>query len=949
MTYTYTILNYPAADTNLPAYGINDSGQIVGIYQQPNSLFYGFLYSNGSYTTINDPLATQGTEAYGINDSGQIVGDYYGGNSGIHGFLYSNGSYATLSDPSGIATDAHGINDSGQIVGSYLDSSLLFHGFIYSNRAYTTLDDPSGTSTIANGINNSGQIVGTYQNSSGYHGFLYSHGSYTTIDDPLGTQGTEAYGINQSGEIVGYYIDSSGIYHGFVYNNGTYTTIADPLPANQHTTVFGINDLGEIVGYAGGNAFGIGPGYLGIPNIPNPTVVADRAHVQEGDSIRANAAHGVLANDSDPIPHDTLTVSAVDGQANNVGHAIAGTFGTLKLNADGSYTYDATDHDKHDAADRHKHHAADHDKHDAADHHKHHAASDGVGLDTFTYTAQDGAGGTATTTLTVVVTEPDQSHFGGTAGVTKDHHAVTTDFHTNKDEGHFHHADLANLAAMARSIFHQVGATEVAQPELTTLVSFNSTNGSLPLGGLIADAHGNLFGTTNEGGRDQGGTVFEVAKTADGYASTPTTLVSFNITDGRQPYGSLFADAHGNLFGTTAGGGANGAGTVFEIAKTADGYASTPTTLVSFNGTNGADPLAGLIADGHGDFFGTTAEGGANDAGTVFEVAKTAHGYASTPATLVSFNGANGLHPEASLIADAHGNLFGTTLEGGANGAGTVFEVAKTAHGYASTPTTLISFDDPHAPGPQGSEAGLIADNHGNLFGTTIIGGAYGDGMVFEIAKTADGYASTPTTLVSFNGTNGAFPSPFGSLIADAHGDLFGMTAGGGANDRGTVFEITKTADGYASTPTTLINFNGTNGWRPFGSLIADNHGDLFGTTTLGGPTHDGTVFEITGSGFGGPPDVKGGHGSFSAQSDGSGGASITDPPPANMVSHTNDTFLSRPISGSKRLPSSTYTTTRLTHLSPSSPSSLNYFLSRTKMQRIYPMMLPIPRMMLRC
>ena len=100
---------------------------------------------------------------------------------------------------------------------------------------------------------------------------------------------------------------------------------------------------------------------------------------------------------------------------------------------------------------------------------------------------------------------------------------------------------------------------------------------------------------------------------------------------------------------------------MFEIAKTAHGYASTPTTLVSFNGTNGANPQGGLIADAHGDLFGTTSQGGANGDGTVFEIAKTAHGYASTPTTLVSFNATNS---SGSLIADRHGDLFGTTAGG---------------------------------------------------------------------------------------------------------------------------------------------------------------------------------------------------------------------------------------------------------------------------------------------
>jgi uncharacterized repeat protein (TIGR03803 family) len=409
---------------------------------------------------------------------------------------------------------------------------------------------------------------------------------------------------------------------------------------------------------------------------------------------------------------------------------------------------------------------------------------------------------------------------------------------------------------------------------LTTLASFDGADGAAPYVSLIADADGDLFGTTIGGGADGYGTVFEIAKTAGGYANTPTTLVSFNGADGRLPQGSLIADVNGDLFGTTELGGGNNDGTVFEIFKTAAGYASTPITLVSFNGADGSLPTGSLIADGNGDLFGTTTgldfNGNTLNDGAVFEIAKTAGGYASAPTTLVSFNGANGEEPFASLIADAHGDLFGTTGGGGANEDGTVFEIAKTAGGYASTPTTLASFNGTDGDTPLGS---LIADSHGDLFGTTE-GGANSDGTVFEIVKTPTGYASTPTTLVGFNGANGSLPAV--SLIADANGDLFGTTIEGGANDDGTVFEIKKTAAGYASAPTTLVGFNGTKGSLPNGSLIADANGDLFGTTEQGGPGGDGTVFEITGGGFAlvaAPPPIV--TGDILWQNTGSGQASI--------------------------------------------------------------------------
>jgi uncharacterized repeat protein (TIGR03803 family) len=389
------------------------------------------------------------------------------------------------------------------------------------------------------------------------------------------------------------------------------------------------------------------------------------------------------------------------------------------------------------------------------------------------------------------------------------------------------------------------GIDKSKSPKLTTLVSFTGDDGEEPGANLITDAAGNLFGTAFGGGADGDGTVFEIAKTKTGYASAPTTLVSFTGSDGQYPAGALIADAAGDLFGTTSGGQTDPDGTVFEIVKTKHGYASAPTTLVSFTGADGRQPFGSLITDAAGDLFGTTDEGGSDDLGTVFEIAKTKGGYASAPTTLVSFTGSDGSSPFGSLIADAAGDLFGTAYGGGAHGEGTVFEIAKTKSGYADAPTTLVSFTGADGEGPDGS---LIADAAGDLFGTTSSGGSNGDGTVFEIVETKSGYASAPTTLVSFTGADGL--SPGTDLIADADGNLFGTTDAGGTGGDGTVFEITKTKSGYASTPTTLVNFTGANGANPFAGLIANAAGDLFATASAGGPDGDGTVFEITNSGF---------------------------------------------------------------------------------------------------
>jgi hypothetical protein len=235
--------------------------------------------------------------------------------------------------------------------------------------------------------------------------------------------------------------------------------------------------------------------------------------------------------------------------------------------------------------------------------------------------------------------------------------------------------------------------------------------------------------------------VFEIAKTVDGYASTPTSLISFtDSANGTGPNGALITDAAGDLFGTVGGGNftTNGAttGYVFEIAKTAGGYASTPTILATFNGTDSANPGGPLIADAAGDLIGTAGGG----VGTIFEIVKTTNGYASTPVTLVDFPSTDGEEPDGEdltggLIADAAGNLFGTAGYGPYTGAGTVFEIAKTASGYASAPTTLASFDYSNGGYPNGS---LLADAAGDLFGTAGYGPSAGAGAVFEV--TGSGY-----------------------------------------------------------------------------------------------------------------------------------------------------------------------------------------------------------------
>jgi len=371
---------------------------------------------------------------------------------------------------------------------------------------------------------------------------------------------------------------------------------------------------------------------------------------------------------------------------------------------------------------------------------------------------------------------------------------------------------LAAVSALA-----MIAAAPASAATLTTLAAFNEVNGTRPTGSLTIDAAGNLYGTTSGGL----GTVFKLGANGGGL----TTLTTFTETNGDSPRGSLTIDAAGNLYGTTGFGGASSEGTVFKLG--AGGGALT--TLASFIGRNGANPLGSLTVDAAGNLYGTTGGGGARGQGTVFKL----DGISGALTTLATFTGTNGSGPTGSLTFDAAGNLYGTTTSGGNGNRGTVFKL----DGISGALTTLATFTGTNGAIPRGD---LSLDATGNLYGTTLDGGANNRGTVFKLGANG----GTLTTLATFTGTNGG--NPFGSLTLDAAGNLFGTTGSGGASGAGTVFKLG--ADGGALT--TLASFTGENGANPFGSLTFDAAGNLYGTTTGGGSNGNGTVFRLSDTGF---------------------------------------------------------------------------------------------------
>lgn len=348
---------------------------------------------------------------------------------------------------------------------------------------------------------------------------------------------------------------------------------------------------------------------------------------------------------------------------------------------------------------------------------------------------------------------------------------------------------------------------------ISTLYSFTGGLDGANPNGLMQETNGNFYGTTQDGGTNSAGTIFQMTP-----AGALTTLSLFSNAPGRgyNPTAALVQGPDGNLYGTTEHGGSQNAGTFFKT--TTNGVV---TRLVVFNGDNGASPYRALIEGADGSFYGTTLGGGANQEGAVFRV--TTNGAVTI---LASFNYLNGFNPN-ELVQAADGSFYGTTFDGGISGDGTVFQV--TTNG---TFTSLISFS--YTNGGYLPYAGLVQMPNGNFLGTTYEGGAYGFGTVFQITT-----AGVMTTAYSFTGgSDGSHPAA--ALIEGSDGNFYGTTAFGGVYDDGTVFRMAPNG-----TLVSLVQFNGYDGANPEAALVLGTDGNLYGTTENGGSSGAGVIFRL--------------------------------------------------------------------------------------------------------
>lgn len=393
----------------------------------------------------------------------------------------------------------------------------------------------------------------------------------------------------------------------------------------------------------------------------------------------------------------------------------------------------------------------------------------------------------------------------------------------------------------------------IAASQETILANLESSGGEvLPKGSLISDAAGNLYGTSFYGGQYDQGTVYELSPAAQGYKGT--VLHSFNPDgiDGFGPMSGVIMDKAGNLYGSTEFGGSGncsvgfGCGTVFKLTHTSKGWHEA--ILHDFQGSDGWQSYGSLTMDSDGNLYGTTANGGAYKQGTVYKLSLSGGTWNLT--TLYNFKGGNdGGVSWAGVVFDSAGNLYGVASEGGGTnatcsyGCGTVFELSPTSSGEW-TETLLHNFTIDPNDGEFPSNT-LVFDSAGNLYGTTSQGGGTAQaGIVFELSPGTNG-KWIEMILHNFNDrpTDGVNPSSV--LVSDASGNLYGETLVGGLYGQGTVF-VLKPGTYRLWQETLLYNFQVHNDGNNPNGLTMGPDGQLFGTTGFGGRFGDGTVFQIS-------------------------------------------------------------------------------------------------------
>jgi uncharacterized repeat protein (TIGR03803 family) len=412
---------------------------------------------------------------------------------------------------------------------------------------------------------------------------------------------------------------------------------------------------------------------------------------------------------------------------------------------------------------------------------------------------------------------------------------------------------VAVLAGMAMLVNATSAGTATPAATSGTKVAYSfagGADGEYPSTDLVVDASGNLYGTSVQGGANGSGTVFRLSPSASGWTHT----VVYNFTgqaDGGQPYGGVVLDAQGNnLYGTAVVGGTHrgspcidsGCGVAFKLTQSGGSWHQS--VIHTFTGgSDGYGPGNGLTLAKDGSLFGMTPTGGTHGLGIIYQLNPGASGTWKLKVIHAFSGGDDGATGSAGrLLLDGAGGLFGVSTVGGAHGAGAAFHVTQDPSGRWKL-TPIYEFNGvPDAGFPYG---GLIFDGSGNMYGTSYYDGANNLGSVYELSPTPTG-GWTERVLHSFTGGGDGNYSI--STLASVAGNLYGTTSEGGAGcSCGVIFKLTPSAHGHW-TQTVVYRFPGPPGAAfAYNGMAADSTGrHLYGTTVHGGTTNDGAIYQFT-------------------------------------------------------------------------------------------------------
>lgn len=364
----------------------------------------------------------------------------------------------------------------------------------------------------------------------------------------------------------------------------------------------------------------------------------------------------------------------------------------------------------------------------------------------------------------------------------------------------------------------------------TVLRAYYTTggDGQNPADGLLETSVGLLFGTTSDGGANGGGIVFRIGKQGDGYLILHSFPSSAN--DGQTPYGGLIEGYPGILFGTTSRGGSGSAGTIFQVNIDGTGYQLVHVFHTTDGG--GAYPRASLLLGRDGKLYGTTVNGGQSGVGTLFRLDRGGTNFM----VLHTFTGTagDGANPQNALVQGGDGMLYGTTEKGGDNSFGTIFKLNKDGSNYS----VIYHFDLASESGVT-PESALLEGQDGMLYGTTSSGGPASAGTAFKVNTDGTGFV----VLHAFSSANQEAASPQAALIQAGDGTLYGTTTSGGPGGDGTTYRMAANGSQYLVTH----NFSATggDGRFPLASLTLGPDDMLYGTTQQGGIFGNGAAFKL--------------------------------------------------------------------------------------------------------